>query len=181
LTKQEYVPADGTMQNELVIVHKVDGTLTRGILEWDTTTKQVVPPVLLPDILHIRCEDQTECSLVQVSEMKAIFFVKRHEGAFDHDEVKFFSDVAATDLWIRIRFADGEVLEGRTENRARLLFDSGIWLRPFDSTGNNVLIYIPKSSVVEFHVMGVAVHRSHQASTVETPSTAATIGKPMMI
>jgi len=88
--------------------------------------------------------------------------VKQHEGAFDHDEVKFFSDMAATDLWIRIRFADGEVLEGQTHNDTRLLLDPGIWLRPFDSTGNNILVYVPKSSVVEFHVMGVAIHRAEQ-------------------
>jgi hypothetical protein len=169
LTKQESVPADRMIQNELVVVHRMDGTLSRGILEWDTTTKQVVPPAPLPDVLHIRCEDQDECSLVQVSETKAVFLVKRHEGAFDHDEVKFFSDVAATDLWIRIQFADGEVVEGRTKNNARLLFDSGIWLRPFDSTGNNVLVYVPKSSVVEFHVMGVAVHRAVVRQNHERP------------
>lgn len=169
MTKQESVPADRTIQNELVVVHRMDGTLRRGILEWDTTTKQVVPPDPLPDVLHIRCENQDECSLVQVSETKAVFLVKRHEGAFDHDEVKFFSDVAATDLWIRIQFADGEVVEGRTKNNARLLFDSGIWLRPFDSTGNNVLVYVPKSSVVEFHVMGVAVHRAVVRQNHERP------------
>jgi len=92
--------------------------------------------------------------------MKAVFFVKRHEGAHDHEEVKFFSDVAATDLWIRVKFADGEVLEGQAQNDMRLLVDPGIWLRPFDSTGNNVLVYVPKCSVAEFHVMGVAIHRS---------------------
>jgi hypothetical protein len=50
--------------------------------------------------------------------------------------MKFFSDITATDLWIRIRFADGEVLEGQTQNDTRLLVDPGVWLRPFDSTGN---------------------------------------------
>jgi hypothetical protein len=160
------------MQSELVVVHRLDGTLNRGLLEWDTTTSHVVPPAPLPEILQIRCDNQGAASLVQVSELKAIFFVKRHEGALDHDEVKFFSDVAATDLWIRVRFADGEVLEGRTHNNSRLLFDAGIWLRPFDSTGNNVLVYVPKSSVVEFHVMGVAVHRPARVATVNAlPST----------
>ena len=166
MTKQEVAPADETLRTELVVVHRMDGTVTRGMLEWNTATGPIVPSAPLADVLHIRCEDQSECSPVQVSEMKAIFFVKRHEGACDHDEVKFFSDVAATDLWIRVRFPDGEVLEGRTENNARLLFDPGIWLRPFDSTGNNVLVYVPKSSVVEFHVMGVAARRSHGVATV---------------
>ena len=157
------------------MVHRIDGTLTRGILEWDMTTRQVIPLAPLPDVLHIRCDNQAEPSLVQVSDMKAIFFVKRHEGALDHDEVKFFSDIDATDLWIRVRFADGEILEGRTQNNARLLFDAGVWLRPFDSTGNNVLVYIPKSSIVEFHVMGVAVHRSQKAAA-EGPLATVAVG-----
>ena len=124
MTKQESVPADRMIQNELVVVHRMDGTLSRGILEWDTTTRQVVPPAPLPEVLHIRCDNQDECSLV---------------------------------------------VEGRTENDARLLFDSGIWLRPFDSTGNNILVYVPKSSVVEFHVMGVAVHRAMVRQNYERP------------
>lgn len=149
-----------TVATELVVVHRSDGTLVKGMLEWDANTEHVVPPSPLPEVLHIRGEVSGECSQILASEAKAVFFVKRHEGALDHDEVKFFSDMAATDLWIRVRFADGEILEGQTRNDTRLLLDSGVWLRPFDSTGNNVLVYVPKSSVVEFHVMGVAIHRS---------------------
>jgi hypothetical protein len=171
MTKQGSNPVDVTKENELVVVHRTDGSLSRGILEWDTNASQVVPPAPLPEALHIRCDNQAESSLVQVADTKAIFFVKRHEGTLDHDEVKFFSDVAATDLWIRVRFADGEVLEGRTENDVRLLFDAGIWLRPFDSTGNNVLVYVHKSAVVEFHVMGVAVHRSPRVTTGDVPKS----------
>jgi Family of unknown function (DUF6982) len=146
---------------ELVVIHKVDGALVKGILEWDGDTGHLVPPSPMPQVLRVRSEISGESFLIEASETKAVFFVKGHEGTLDHDEVKFFSDIAATDLWIRIHFADGEVLEGRTHNDTRLLLDSGVWLRPFDSTGNNVLVYVPKSSVVEFHVMGVAIHRPH--------------------
>ena len=175
----ESVPPANTNQDDLVVVHRVDGTLTRGTLEWDTNAGQLVPRAPLPEVLHIRCETQDEYSLVRLSDMKAIFFVKRHEGALDHDEVKFFSDISATDLWIRVRFADGEVLEGRTENDARLLVDPGVWLRPFDSTGNNVLVYVPKSSVVEFHVMGVAVHRPKAVTPADAAPLALTGAKPI--
>jgi len=159
--KEASVLPDNGTQNNLVVVHGVDGTLIKGVLKWDTITGQIVPLSPLPDALPIRCEMSGESLLVPLSEAKAIFFVKGHEGILDHDDVKFFSDVAATDLWIRIRFADGEVLEGRTQNTTRLLVDHGVWLRPFDGTGNNVLIYVPKAAVMEFHVMGVAVPRSH--------------------
>ena len=156
--------------SDLVVVHRTNGTLIKGLLEWDAVNNHVIPPSPLPDALHIRGEASGEYSTIQVSEAKAVFFVKQHEGAIDHDEVKFFSDMAATDLWIRIRFADGEVLEGQTHNGTRLLLDPGIWLRPFDSTGNNTLVYVPKSSVVEFHVMGVAIHRSEHGAAATAGS-----------
>jgi hypothetical protein len=170
LTTQKSAPGSGTMQNDLVVLHRIDGTLRRGILEWETPRERLVPPAPLPDALHIRGENEGESHLVQLSDMKAVFFVKRHEGTLDHDEVKFFSNIPATDLWIRVEFADGEVLEGRTENNARLLFDAGVWLRPFDSTGNNVLVYVPKSSVVEFHVMGVAVPKPSRVTAAAAGS-----------
>ena len=153
--------AERAVSTELVVVHKVGGALIKGLLEWDVDTGHVVPPSVLPQVLRVRSETSGERLLIEATEAKAVFFVKRHEGSLDHDEVKFFSDMAATDLWIRIRFADGEVLEGQTQNDTRLLLDPGVWLRPFDSTGNNVLVYVPKSSVVEFHVMGVAIPRPH--------------------
>ena len=162
VTRQETetLPA-ATLAAELVVVHKTDGALIKGLLEWDSSSGHLVPPSPLPGILHIRGEASGEYHLIPAGETKAVFFVKRHEGAHDHDEVKFFSEIAATDLWIRIKFVDGEVLEGQTENDTRLLVEPGIWLRPFDSTGNNVLVYVAKSSVVEFHVMGVAMHRPY--------------------
>jgi len=159
---QNTAVSESTVSSELVVVHRRDGSLIKGLLDWDAVINPLTLPPPLPESLHIRGSASTEVSTIQISEAKAVFFVKQHEGAFDHDEVKFFSDMAATDLWIRIRFADGEVLEGQTHNDTRLLLDPGIWLRPFDSTGNNILVYVPKSSVVEFHVMGVAIHRAEQ-------------------
>ena len=159
------------MRGELVVVHRTDGTVIKGLLEWDAEEEHLFPSVPLPEALRIRTEDSDECSLVGASQAKAVFFVKGHEGVLDHDEVKFFSDIAATDLWIRIRFADGEVLEGETRNDARLLFDPGVWLRPLDRTGNNILVYVPKSSVVEFHVMGVAIRRGRDAVMVSDDRT----------
>ena len=150
-----------TVAGELVVVHRTDGTLAKGILQWNSAGQPLLPPSPLPGVLHLQDEASGECVLIPVSETKAVFLVKKHAGAYEHDEVKFFSDVAATDLWIRVKFADGEVLEGQAQNDMRLLVDPGIWLRPFDSTGNNVLVYVPKSSVVEFHVMGVAIPRPH--------------------
>ena len=141
---------------DLVVVHRVGGHLTKGTLEWETVSQSVIPPTPLPDVLRIKCGSSTEDKVVSLGEAKAVFFVKTHEGDNEHEEVKFFQDVTANYVWARIQFADGEVLEGRAENSPRLLFDPGIWLQPFDMTGNNSLVYIPKSSIIDFHILGVA-------------------------
>ena len=141
---------------DLVVVHSVGGNLTKGTLEWETVSESVIPPTPLPDVLHIKCSGSTEEKVVPLSDTKAVFLVKTHEGDNEHEEVKFFETVTPNHVWARIQFADGEVLEGRAENSPRLLFDPGIWLQPFDMTGNNSLVYIPKSSIIDFHILGVA-------------------------
>ena len=157
---------------ELVVVHKADGTLTKGRLECTRDGGHVIPSLPLPAVLHVRGNTPGECTLIATCETKAVFFVKHHEGNRDHEEVRFFSDVAATNLWIQIHFADGEVIEGEAENDRRLLVDPGVWLKPLDSTSNNVLIYVPKAAVAEFHVMGVARPRRRDAIVGEVEHAA---------
>ena len=175
MTKKESDTLKSAAAGDLVVVHKADGTLIKGTLECEIVGVPVIPSLPLPAVLHIRGTTPGKCFLVPTCEAKAVFFVKRYEGTPDNDEVKFFSEVDATDLWIRIRFADGEVIEGQTENGRRLLIDSGVWLRPLDSTSNNILIYVPKIAVVEFHVMGVVVDRKRAAMAAEVEHESAKI------
>ena len=166
---------------DMVVVHKADGTLIKGRLECEIVDGRVIPSSSLPAVLHVRGTTPNKCFLVPTCETKAVFFVKRYEGIPDYDEVRFFSEIDATDLWIRIRFADGEVIEGQTENGKRLLIDSGVWLRPLDSTSNNILIYVPKDAVAEFHVMGVAVHRNRAVMATEVEHGSAKINSCAII
>ena len=147
------------MSNNLIAVHKTGGIVIKRVLEWEPRADDGFPTASLPHVLKIKEETSAQTAEIKMSQAKAIFFVKNFEADLSPDEVKFFGDVPVTDLWVRVHFADGEVLEGQTNNDVRLLVDSGLWLKPFDSTVNNVLIYVPKSSVVEFHVMGVVGHR----------------------
>jgi Family of unknown function (DUF6982) len=163
MTKKEIeIIPKNAISDRLVVVHKTDGTLIKGSLECDAGVAPAKPSSPLPGILHVRGEASGECFLIQTSETKAVFFVKSYEGNPDYDGVKFFSGIPAADLWVRIQFPDGEVLEGQMENSRRILVDSGVWVRPLDGSDNNVLVYVPKSSAVEFHVMGLAIHRKHE-------------------
>ena len=112
-------------------------------------------PSRLPDELHIKCGISREDKIIPVCETKAVFFVKNQEGNQEYDEVKFFAGVTPDYRRVRIQFADGEALEGLAEERLGLLFDPGLCLRPLDIISNNFLVYIPKSSVVDFHITRV--------------------------
>lgn len=148
-----------------VVVHTNEGKLVKGALQWDVSSYLTVPLLPLPDVLHIRDKTAGTSSMVHLSDTKAVFFVRSHEGDAEHEEMKFFVDPAASDLWIRVRLLDGEELEGRTDNNIRLLLGSGFWLRPTDSTANNLLVYVPKTSAVEFHVTGVEKTRKQIEGT----------------
>lgn len=143
-------------EKHLVVVHKSDRSITKGTLTWPVLSEHpaALPP--LPAVVGIQDETTGATSLVELTKIKALLFVRDHTGNAGYDEVKFFVRSEVSNLWVKVRMIDGEVFEGRTENNVALLTDSGFWLWPTDIFTNNRLIYVPKSSIVEFHVMGMA-------------------------
>jgi hypothetical protein len=156
------LPIDLPAQQGLVVVHKKDGTLVKGVLQWHDPYLHGGTLPQLRDDLHIQPETKGKNVTVRLDEVKAVFFVKTHEGDVGYDEVKFFADSVASELWVRVRLFDGERLEGRTENSTRMLVEPGFWLRPIDCITNNVLVYVPKASAVEFHVIGFVAAREQR-------------------
>jgi hypothetical protein len=152
-------------RNHLVVAHSKDGTLTKGFLQWHVPFGDTVPLPQLPDVLHIQHQTGGASSSVQLCDAKAVFFVRTHEGNHEYDEVRFFSGGTASDLWIQVRLIDGEVLEGRTENGICLLSEPGFWLWPADGVTNNLMVYVPKSSAVDFQVMGLVTARQQRQAT----------------
>lgn len=149
---------------QLVIVRHQDGTLIRTTLQWPVAPMPVSLPSL-PSDLQV-CEEQTqELHSVDFTRTKAVFFVRSHEGnPTRHDHIRFFSNAGlARNLWVRVRMKDGEVMEGRTANDGSLLNEPGFWLWPTDIFSNNLLIYIPKTAVSEFHIMDIETATREQS------------------
>jgi hypothetical protein len=57
---------------------------------------------------------------------------------------------------VRVKFFDQEYLEGVLRNSAQLLVDPGFFLKPPDLQSNNEILYVIKSSLVDFRVLGVS-------------------------
>jgi hypothetical protein len=56
---------------------------------------------------------------------------------------------------VRLQFRDGEVMEGIIYNSIRYLVDPGFFLLPTDPDSNNRLVYVRKSWLSDYRVLGM--------------------------
>lgn len=92
---------------------------------------------------------------ISLQGLKAAFFVKRFDGP-GLDEMRFHDHLPAQEnLWVRITFRDGEVMEGLVDNQAAFLVNSGFLLKPIDPDANHWLVFVAKAQIQEFHILGL--------------------------
>lgn len=93
---------------------------------------------------------------VPLDKVKAVFFVHDFTGEVQRRDLRFHDHLPATQcLWVRVRFDDGETIEGLINNSQDFVLGSGFLMAPADTLGNNWLIYVPKSKVMGFEVLGL--------------------------
>lgn len=93
---------------------------------------------------------------VDLHKLKGLFFVRDFTGDRDYIEEKSLNTAPSRrGLSTRIRFEDNESLEGITENTLELLVNPGFFFWPADPKSNNRLIYVVKSALIGFAVLGV--------------------------
>jgi hypothetical protein len=97
-----------------------------------------------------------EISLLQT---QGVFFVKDFEGDKTHENLLFFNMPTTELLWARLVFKNGEVIEGLIDNGPQLVLEPGFLVTPTDPTGNNRFIFVMKSQIKDFKVLGLR-HRS---------------------
>lgn len=141
-----------------VVAHLADGSLVKGILRdaesFDPLAAgligQTLPATVALDLAN------GESRIVDLKEAKALFFVKTLDGRSDYVEIKFFErNPQIEGLWIKIKFKDGEVTEGIVHNSLPFVADSGFFLRPPDPHSNNRVVYVVKSFLSDFRVLGI--------------------------
>lgn len=113
------------------------------------------PPTAHPRI-EIHSLESRESISVSLDSLKAVFFVKTFDGRKDYEEVKFFTkSPPIRGLWVRVQFYDRECLEGMVENSLRYLLEPGFFMKPPDTQSNNEILYVIKSSLGDFRILGV--------------------------
>ena len=131
-----------------VILRKLNGEVLKGYVEGT------------PDLLTV--ENVTISSLteerIQVPkrDVKALFFVRKFSGDKEYSEIKFFESQPKIDgLWVRLHFMDSESIEGIVANTIKFLVEDGFYLKPPDPNSNNRLMFVVKSALKDFTVLGV--------------------------
>jgi small nuclear ribonucleoprotein (snRNP)-like protein len=122
------------IQNK-VVVHYQNGKIIKG------TTNDFLPAKPTFHFMLNEAPAGTAPVEVQVSTLKAIFFVKNFQGNPDHEDIKMFMpDRTYTGRKMSVLFKDGETLMGTTQgydpNRP------GFFLVPADHLSNNIRCFV---------------------------------------
>ena len=101
----------------------------------------------------------TQAGTVQVlpyEEVKAVCFVRDFEAAPSEAGQRVFLSRPKTDgLWVRMKFRDGEVMDGLLPNDLLRTERAGFTIVPPNPSSNNQRIFVPRSALVESQVLGV--------------------------
>lgn len=136
-----------------VIIRYADGTTLRGYL---TAEEALEMDSQLSDKFSIR-NVAGKVEDVEVSGLKAIFFVKSFEGSQDYSEFKVFTQQpSGKGVWVRVHFHDGEVMEGIAPNSLGTFASKAFSLTPPDPRSNNESVIVSKKCLKEMQILGLA-------------------------
>ena len=108
-----------------------------------------------------------------LARIRSIYFVRDFDEEFAPERRAFLSRPKLDGLWLRLRFLDGQSLEGVVPNDLLSLFDNGIQITPPDLNSNTDRIFVPRAALSEVTVLGVvgiARRKPAAAATVVQPT-----------
>lgn len=109
---------------------------------------------------------------IPLERIRSLYFVREFNGDFEPERKSFLSRPKSDGLWIRLRYTDGETLEGVVPNDLLSLLDNGIQFTPPDLNSNTDRIFVPRSAITALTVLGVvgiARRKPPSAASVSQP------------
>ena len=144
-----------------VVVELLDKKLVRGD----------VNPGRLPGAASVDLLSQEgEHEEIEFARVRAIYFVRDLAEDIEMERKSFLSRPKLDGLWVRMRFVDGEALEGVIPNDLLTFVDNGLQITPPDFNSNTDRVYVPRSALAELTVLGVVgIARRKPAAGAEQP------------
>jgi uncharacterized protein DUF6982 len=133
-----------------VIIRYADGRVVRAFAAAGAIITK--PPG--PAKLDLRDSEGAAIDL-NASDIKAVFVVKSFEGDPNYVEFKSFPErPGGPGLWLRVRFLDGENIEGVAPNSLATFAKSIFFMTPPDPRSNNQAVLVSKPSLADMQVLG---------------------------
>jgi hypothetical protein len=104
-----------------------------------------------------------------VKDVRSIYFVRDFPEDFEPVRKVFLSRPKMEGLWVRLRFRDGESIEGVIPNDLLSLLDRGVQITPPDLQGATLRIFIPRSALAEVKVLGVVGMARRKPASTDQP------------
>lgn len=148
-----------------VVVHLKSSKVLRGYYRTDDALQDpTAVPADLPVSMTIQPEDGSPAVTFRLEDAKAVFFVHTFAGSPSQQDVRFFDSLSIHPyLWVRLTFQDGEIMEGRISNDIDLLTKNVFQLFPVDELTNNRSLFVPKTSLNTFQIIGLLEAQAAQA------------------
>jgi hypothetical protein len=129
-----------------VIVVLSDKKSLRGYLNPSRLTAGDTVDLLSPDGEHQE---------LPLSKVRSIYFVREFSDEFEPERKAFLSRPKLDGLWVRLRYIDGETLEGVIPNDLLSLLDNGVQITPPDLNSSTDRIFVPRTALTDLTVLGV--------------------------
>jgi hypothetical protein len=110
---------------------------------------------LLADGLELMSQSGA-VSIVPYTEVKLVCFVRDFQQGEPRKELRMFNTRPKMEgLWIRMRFRDGDAMDGLLANNLLQLDSQGFSVIPPDPGFQNQRIFVPKAALAEVEVLGI--------------------------
>ena len=94
--------------------------------------------------------------VVPYNEVKALYFVRDFDGSDILEENRLFhTRPKMNGIWIRMKFRDGDLMDGLIPNNLLQWDTHGVTFIPPNPTANNQKVFVPRAALLELQVVGV--------------------------
>ena len=96
-----------------------------------------------------------QVSVVPYQEVRTVCFVREFDAPPEDERQIFLTRPKMPGLWVRLRFRDGELMEGIVPNNLLQIETHGFVVVPPDPYGNRQKVFIPRTALMGVEVLGV--------------------------
>lgn len=143
-----------------VVVGLTDKSVQKGYLNPSRLGQADPMDLLTPDGEYLQ---------IPLERVRTVHFVRDFSNGIEVERKMFLSRPKLDGLWVRLRFRDGETLEGVAPNNLLSLLDQGIQITPPDPSAGSDRIFVPRGALAEVTVLGVVgIARRKPAAAVDS-------------